>query len=67
MARALTDTELRVLQLVARGYTDKKVGEELGMAEKTVGTHMTAVRQKLHVHNRTHAVAIALCRGLIEC
>ena len=67
LRRRLTDTEIRVLQLVARGYTDEAIGEELGVARNTARKHMTNVLNKLGVHSRAHAVSLCLCEGIIEC
>ena len=54
----LTPTELKVLRGVHRGRLNKQIAWELGIAEKTVKTHMTALIRKFNVQNRTQ-VAIA--------
>jgi DNA-binding NarL/FixJ family response regulator len=60
----LTDRERQVLELVARGMSNKEVGEALNLAEKTVKHYMTAVLQKLHVRSRLEAALLAQKLGL---
>ncbi|MCL5997551.1 MAG: response regulator transcription factor [Chloroflexi bacterium] len=60
----LTDRERQVLELVARGLSNKEVGAELGLAEKTVKHYLTAVLQKLHVRSRVEAALLAQRHGL---
>lgn len=67
MPRQLTDTEIRILDLVAHGYIDRAIGEELQMSVSTVRTHMQDILRKLQVHTRAHAVAVGVGRGLIQC
>ena len=52
----LSPVEQNVLQLLARGYLYKEVGENLGISVSTVRTHVWHIYRKLHVHNRTEAV-----------
>jgi len=63
----LTAREQEVLALIARGYSNKRIGIELGIAEKTVKTHVGHVLAKLGVTDRTqaavHAVRMGLDRG----
>lgn len=61
----LTPRERSVLELVARGMTNRAVGAELFISEKTVSVHLTRVMAKLGASSRTEAVAIAMSRGLI--
>lgn len=61
----LTPRERSVLELVARGMTNRAVGAELFISEKTVSVHLTRVMAKLGATSRTEAVAIAMSRGLI--
>ncbi|WP_093556095.1 response regulator [Pseudoduganella namucuonensis] len=65
-ADALTARETDVLRLVAEGNTNKRVAKELGIAEETVKAHMSGVLAKLGANDRTHAVTIALRRGIID-
>ncbi|WP_199701621.1 helix-turn-helix transcriptional regulator [Jiangella rhizosphaerae] len=65
VAGLLTPRELSVLELVARGYTNRKVGEELFISEKTVSVHLSRVMTKLGAASRTEAVSVAHQRGLL--
>jgi DNA-binding NarL/FixJ family response regulator len=62
----LTDRELEVLQLVARGLSNKQVARVLGRTDETVKIHLKNVFTKLTVADRTEAVTVALVRGLIH-
>lgn len=64
-ADVLTPRERSVLELVARGLTNRAVGAELFISEKTVSVHLTRTMAKLGVASRTEAVAVAIARGLI--
>lgn len=55
----LTATQLRVMEGVYAGLLNKQIAYELGIAEKTVKAHMTALMRKLNVRNRTQ-VAVAV-------
>ncbi|UFU07067.1 helix-turn-helix transcriptional regulator [Ruania halotolerans] len=61
----LTPRERAVLELVAQGLTNRAVGEQLYISEKTVSVHLTRVMAKLGAHSRTDAVARAITDGLI--
>lgn len=63
---ALTAREVDVLSLVARGLGNKEVGDILGTASGTVKAHMQSILSKLGAKDRTHAVTIALRRGIIH-
>lgn len=56
---ALTQGELRVFQLLAKGKSNKIIAYELGIKESTVKAHITAILRKLHVFSRTQAVIAA--------
>jgi DNA-binding NarL/FixJ family response regulator len=60
----LTDRERQVLELVARGLSNKEVGAQLNLAEKTVKHYLTSVLQKLHVRSRVEAALLAQRHGL---
>ena len=62
---ALTGRELEVLRLLARGASNKSIGKELFISERTVKFHVSALLAKLGASNRTEAVALARERGLI--
>jgi two-component system, NarL family, response regulator len=64
--KPLMARELHVLQLVARGNTNKHVAAELSIAADRVRTHMQGIIRKLGANNRTHAVAIAVSRGILR-
>lgn len=63
---ALTPREVEVLSLVARGFGNKEVGDLLGTAPGTVKAHVQSILSKLNAKDRTHAVTIALRRGIIH-
>lgn len=56
---ALTQGEVRVLDLLAKGKSNKIIAYELGIKESTVKAHITAILRKLRVHSRTQAVLAA--------
>jgi DNA-binding NarL/FixJ family response regulator len=61
----LTEREVDVLRLVARGYSNKAVARELVIASGTVKSHLKAVFQKLSARSRTEVAAVAVQRGLL--
>jgi DNA-binding NarL/FixJ family response regulator len=61
----LTTRELAVLRLVAAGQSNQQVAESLGITERTVKFHVTAIFNKLGADNRAQAVALASRRGLL--
>jgi DNA-binding NarL/FixJ family response regulator len=56
---SLTPREREVLELIGRGFSNKRIAQELGVAEKTVKTHVTHVLGKLGVADRTQAALYA--------
>jgi len=62
----LTSRELQVLDLLAAGRTNKQVGEELFMAEKTASVHVSRIFAKLGASSRAEAVSIGLRSGLLS-
>jgi DNA-binding NarL/FixJ family response regulator len=62
----LTSREINVLRLVASGNANKEIAAQLSIAEETVKSHITNILAKLGANDRTHAVTIALKRGIIE-
>ena len=60
----LTPRELEVLRLIARGHANKRIALELGVAEKTVKTHVGHVLAKLDLTDRTQAALYAVREGL---
>jgi DNA-binding NarL/FixJ family response regulator len=61
----LTGREIEVLQLVAAGFGNKAIAAELSIAEDTVKGYLKNIMAKLSARDRTHAVTIALKRGVI--
>lgn len=62
---ALTPRELEVLRLVAQGRANKAIAAALGVSERTVKFHLSALMGKLGAANRTEAVTLAAQRGVI--
>jgi two-component system, NarL family, response regulator len=63
---ALTEREIEVLRRVAAGKSNKLIAAELEISEGTVKTHMKSILPKLDAADRTHAVMIALRRGILD-
>jgi DNA-binding NarL/FixJ family response regulator len=61
----LTDRELAVLELVALGKTNREIGEELFMAQKTASVHVSRILTKLEVSSRLEAATAAQRLGLV--
>ncbi len=61
-----TERELIVLQKIAKGMSNKEIGNELGITEGTVKAHVTNILSKLHAADRTQAVTTAIRRGIIH-
>ncbi|MBC8511534.1 MAG: response regulator transcription factor [Dehalococcoidia bacterium] len=62
----LSERELEVLRLMAKGAANKEIGVELSIAQSTVKTHISTIFQKLGVNDRTEAVTEALKKGIIR-
>jgi len=62
----LTTRELEVLRLIRDGYRNKQVADQLSISETTVNFHIKNLVDKLQANDRTHAVTIALRRGLLQ-
>jgi DNA-binding NarL/FixJ family response regulator len=62
----LTGREVEVLKRVASGWSNKVIAAQLCISEDTVKTHMKSVLEKLGARDRTHAVTIALRRGIFD-
>lgn len=65
-AETLSDREVEVLRLVARGASNKEAARKLFISETTVKTHLSHIFTKLGVDDRTAAVTIALDRGILR-
>jgi DNA-binding NarL/FixJ family response regulator len=63
---ALTEREIEVLRQVAAGNSNKIIADHLAISEDTVKSHVSNILSKLGANDRTHAVTIALKRGIID-
>jgi DNA-binding NarL/FixJ family response regulator len=63
---SLSEREIQVLRAVALGNSNKRVAAELAITEETVKAHMKSILAKLNANDRTHAVTIALRRGILD-
>jgi LuxR family maltose regulon positive regulatory protein len=66
MKEPLTRKEIRVLQLLAEGYSNNAMAEKLFVSDSTVRTHLRNINMKLDAKSRTQAVAIARKIGVIR-
>lgn len=66
LIEALTERELDVLRLTAKGYTNKAIGMQLGISDRTVQGHLSHIFNKLQATSRTEAVMRAVSLGLIS-
>ena len=64
--KSLTPREMNVLELVAKGATNKEIGNALYITEHTVKIHMRNILEKLHLQNRIQAAVYALREGLVN-
>jgi two-component system response regulator NreC len=62
----LTDREEEVLELVADGYTNREIGQQLSISHKTVARHRENIMRKLNLHSRVELVKYAIRKGIIE-
>ena len=65
-ASRLTARELEVLELLAKGMTNKEIAAKLVITVRTVKFHVSSIMRKLDAGNRTEAVLTAAERGIIE-
>jgi DNA-binding NarL/FixJ family response regulator len=63
---ALTPREVEVLKFVARGLGNKEIADRIGTAGGTVKMHIQNILAKLGASDRTHAVTIAIQRGILH-
>lgn len=66
MFMPLSAREMEILQLIARGKSNKAIAHELGISHQTVKNHMTSILRKLAVNDRTQAAIYALRKGWIR-
>ena len=62
----LSNREIEVLSLVAKGDTNKEIAEKLYISENTVKVHLSAIMEKMHVKNRQQAAVLAVEKGFIS-
>jgi DNA-binding NarL/FixJ family response regulator len=62
----LTDRELEVFRLIARGLSNAEIGDELFISDTTVKTHITHILMKLNLRDRVQAVVLAYEMGLFD-
>lgn len=62
---ALTERERDVLILIANGYSNKEIADELVISERTVRTHVSSILRKLRLSSRTQAALVAVREGLV--
>jgi DNA-binding NarL/FixJ family response regulator len=62
----LTARELQVLRLVAEGFSNRHIGNQLVINEETVKGHVKSLLAKLGARDRTHAISIAIRRGFVH-
>jgi NarL family two-component system response regulator LiaR len=62
----LTDRELDVLKLIANGYSNSQIAEELVISENTVKGHVSNILSKLHLGDRTQAAVFAWQQGIVK-
>jgi two-component system NarL family response regulator len=65
-APRLTDREMQVLKLVARGMNNRDIAKDLFISENTVKNHVRNILEKLQIHSRMEAVMVAVREKLIE-
>lgn len=61
----LTHREQEVLELVASGYSAKQIASHIGIAPRTVESHVESLRLKMRARNKTHMVTQAVLAGLL--
>jgi DNA-binding NarL/FixJ family response regulator len=62
----LTERELEVFRLIARGVSNAEIGRELYISDTTVKTHITHILMKLSLRDRVQAVVLAYVMGLFD-
>jgi two-component system, NarL family, response regulator len=66
MRSNLTNRELEILKMLAKGLTNKQIGRALGISDNTARNHVNSIIEKLEVSDRTEAATTAIQRGIIE-
>jgi DNA-binding NarL/FixJ family response regulator len=65
LVEPLTEREVQILTLTGKGFTNKAIGVQLSISDRTVQNHLANIFQKLHAESRTEAVMRAVSLGLI--
>jgi len=65
ISEKLSDKELKILKLMAGGFSNKEIAETIFLAQGTVKNHVSSILAKLNTRDRTRAVLIALNQGLV--
>ncbi|MFP5227879.1 MAG: response regulator [Acidobacteriota bacterium] len=66
MRSNLTTRELEILNMLAKGLTNKQIGRVLRISDNTVRNHVNSILDKMEVSDRTEAVAVAIQQGIIQ-
>lgn len=61
-----TQREMQILNYIAHGNTNKRIGYRLKISEQTIKNHISTILRKLIANDRAHAVAIAMCNGWLS-
>lgn len=64
--KELTPREVEIMRHIAAGLSNKEIGRELGVSDETVKAYLKSVFVKLNVSDRSHALAIAIERGILD-
>ena len=64
--QGLSDRDVEILRLLAKGQSNQEIADQLFLAEKTVRNRLSIIFRKLHLDNRTQAALYALREGLVE-
>ncbi|MGH7959909.1 MAG: response regulator transcription factor, partial [Opitutaceae bacterium] len=63
ITKRLSDSEQRVLPLIARGFNDEEIGRELGISRKTAETHRSSILRRLRIAGTPKLIAFAIEKG----
>jgi len=66
MRSNLTPRELEILEMLAKGLTNKQIGAGLSISDNTVRNHVNSIMEKMEVCDRTEAVAVAIQQGILQ-
>jgi two-component system NarL family response regulator len=66
MRSSLTGREMEILEMIAKGLTNKEIGSALDISDNTVRNHVISIIGKLEVSDRTEAATAAIQRGILS-